>query len=189
MLEGILVDLVPYGDAYKTLDHRWHNSEASFYWTMGGRWLHTAAQIRREQQQPGERHRNRVAFGIQTKAAQPIGYFGLHRLMPHQRMAALSAMIGEPDYWGGGYGTDALLLMIDYAFGWLDMRKLWLMTMTANPRVLRQMAKVGMRQESRLREGAYANGAWYDAVTYGLLREEWPGRAALVERLELHPDT
>ena len=65
--------------------------------------------------------------------------------------------IGEPDYWGGGYGTDALLLLIEYAFDTLDMRKVWLNTMSLNERVIRQMEKVGFGLEGRQRE-ANADG-------------------------------
>jgi len=31
------------------------------------------------------------------------------------------------------------------------------------------------------------DGVWVDGLLYGMLREEWPGREALVERLGLHP--
>jgi len=73
--------------------------------------------------------------------ATPIGFFRAQRLVPHSRLAMLGARIGDPAYWGGGYGTDALLLLIEYAFDWLVMRKLWLGSTSANARVMRQMEK------------------------------------------------
>jgi len=94
-------------------------------------------------------------------------------------------MINELDYWGGGYGTDALLLLVDYAFGWLDMRRLWLDTMSSNARVLRQMQKVGFTLEAQLRSVAIADGQWNDEVVFGLMRDEWPGREAMIARLGL----
>lgn len=94
-------------------------------------------------------------------------------------------MIGEPEYWGGGYGTDALLLLADYAFDWLDLHKLWLITMALNARVMRQMEKVGFDLEARQRAATWANNGWVDALTYGIQRSAWPGRAALIERLGL----
>jgi RimJ/RimL family protein N-acetyltransferase len=93
--------------------------------------------------------------------------------------------IGEPEYWGSGYGTDALLLLVDYAFDELDIRKIWLGTMGLNARVMRQMEKVGFTLEVRQRQAIYADSVWYEQLIYGLLREEWPGRPALVEKLGL----
>ena len=130
-----------------------------------------------------------VTFGVQIKDGTPIGFFSLNWVVPFSRLAMLGARIGEPEYWGGGYGTDALTLLVDYAFDWLDMHKLWLGTTSYNARVQRQMEKVGFALEARARAEAYIDGAWYGGLLYGLLREEWPGRAAVIERIGLRaPD-
>lgn len=188
MLEGLLVDLVPYGNAFEEKQHTWVSRESMFWASMGDRWFATRASVDRRRQ----RHRDEdqgprlnVSFGIRTKDGTPLGYFGINWLVPHHRLGMLGAMIHEPEYWGGGYGTDALLLIADYAFDWLDLRKLWLMTMSLNARVLRQMEKVGFTLEAQQREATYADGQWVDAPIYGLLREEWPGRAAMIEKLGL----
>ena len=189
MLEGLLVDLVPYGKAFTDLEHRWRNHEASFYGSGGDRYFVTQAMVRRMMQEwAEERERGEdpgVAFGIRTKDGKPIGYMGINWLVPYYRLAMLGAKIGEPEYWGGGYGTDALLLLLEYAFDWLDIRKAWLMTTTMNHRVMRQMEKVGFTLEAQQRHAALADGVWYDWLAYGLLREEWPGRAAAIERIGL----
>ena len=91
-------------------------------------------------------------FGIQTKDGKPYRRFWWCNCRSNRtRVGMLGAMIGEPEYWGGGYGTDALLLIVDYAFDWLDIRKLWLGTMAINARVIRQMEKVGFKLEARRR--------------------------------------
>ncbi len=189
MLEGLLVDLVPYGTQYLALEHKWRNGPAWFWGTLGDRPTLSRAQIERSQQARAEaraEHRaHSVYFGVQTKDGVRLGDIGLNWVLPHHRLGMLGAAIGEPEYWGGGYGTDALLLMADYAFDWLDLRKLWLGTMSLNARVVRQMEKVGFRLEARRRNSTLADGAWADHLLYGLLREEWPGRAALVQKLGL----
>jgi RimJ/RimL family protein N-acetyltransferase len=121
----------------------------------------------------------------QTKDGKPLGYFGINFINLHSRIANLGASLGEPEYWGGGYGTDALLLIVDYAFHWLDMRKIWLGTMSLNARVIRQMEKVGFALEARRRESVWADGIWYDELSYAMFREDWPGRAVMIERLGL----
>lgn len=188
MLSGVLVDLVPYGDAFKAQDHTWRNGPGVFYWATGGRWFVTRAGIERmhaDQREEREGGSLRVGFGVQTKDGTPIGLFGINHLDPHSRLAMLTALIGDPAYWGGGYGTDALLLLVDYAFDWLDVRKVWLMTMSLNDRVMRQMEKTGFTLEARMREAAWANGAWCDTLAYSMFREDWPGREALIQRIGL----
>ena len=189
MLEGLLVDLVPFGQRFLEREAQWRNGEAWFWATVGDRPIITRAENKRDHEERAERTAQwgsmRTLFGIQTKDGQPLGDIGLNWVLPHSRLAMLGAAIGEPEFWGGGYGTDALLLIVDYAFDWLDMRKVWLATMGLNVRVQRQMGKVGFALEGRDRDAFWADGQWTDNLIYGLMREEWPGRAAMVERLGL----
>lgn len=187
VLEGLLVDLVPYNHVFRACDHAWWNSEATFWASMGERQVVTRAAVEREHREwvESDTPSTGVGYGVQTKDAKPIGYFGINFLSYTHRAANLGANISEPDYWGGGYGTDALLLIVDYTFHWLDMRRVWLDTMSLNARVLRQMEKVGFQREAVMRREALADGQWVDGVVFGLLREEWPGRDAMIERLGL----
>ena len=185
LFEGALVDLVPYGQRFIDQEHRWLNDEGVFWWTVGGRWFVTQAEIERDRAEDEPEADPRLVFGVQTKDGTPIGLIGINWLPAHHRTALLTAFVGERAYWGGGYGTDALLLLLDYAFDWLDVRRAWLMTMSLNARVLRQMEKVGFQLEARQRRATWADGGWHDMLTYALLREDWPGREAVIERIGL----
>ena len=189
MLYGTLVDLVPYGARFMAHDHEWWNSEANFWGSMGDRQAVTRAQVERthEEWRTSTQPHTGVAFGVQTKDGVPLGFFGINWLSYQHRVAELGAVIGERDYWGGGYGTDALLLLVDYAFDVLDMRKVWLTTISSNVRVVRQMEKVGFELEARQRQATVADGAPYDALVFGRLRDRWPGYAAMVAALGLRP--
>ena len=187
ILEGVLVDLVPCDHRFRALEHRWENNESAFWGDAGNRQFLSRQVIeRRQQERPEHTAPRTVIFGIQTKGGLPIGVFGIGDFGLQHRLAMLGAAIGEPQYWGGGYGTDALLLAIDYAFGWLDLRRVWLQTMSSNARVVRQMEKVGFTLEGRQRQATCADGVWQDMLCFGLLRQDWPGREALIERLGLH---
>jgi RimJ/RimL family protein N-acetyltransferase len=189
MLEGLLVDLVPYGTRFAEQEPVWRNNESWFWATVGERHILAKTQLDRRRQERAEwaeQHGSQnVAFGIQTKDGKPLGDMSLNWVLGHQRLSMLGASIGDSDFWGGGYGTDALLLAVDYAFDWLDLRKLWLATMSPNMRVVRQMEKVGFMLEVRQREATWVDGKPGDILLYGLLREEWPGRDAVIERIGL----
>jgi RimJ/RimL family protein N-acetyltransferase len=190
VLEGLLVDLVPYNKRFLDLEHIWRNNDSAFWSSGGDRYIVSRATIQRKAEEWAEEAERQgparsVMFGVQTKDGIPIGFFALNWLLLHSRLAMLGARIGDPTYWGGGYGTDALLLLVDYAFDWLDMRKVWLGTTSTNARVMRQMEKVGFRLEVRERQQAWQDGTWADGLIYGLLRDEWPGRDAVIERIGL----
>ncbi len=187
MLEGLLVDLVPYGKQFMDQDHRWWNNDSVFWSSEGEHNFSSQAQVDAEHREWAEstKPHTGVPFGVRAKDGKPLGYFGINWVSYHDRTANLGASIGEPDYWGGGYGTDALLLLVDYCFDVLDMRKVWLGTMSLNARVIRQMEKIGFALEARRRQGVHADGQWHDELVYGMLREEWPGREVMIEKLGL----
>lgn len=191
MFEGLLVDLVPYGNAFQQQEHRWLNNESAFWGMAGDRLIVSRAAVERwqtERQDDGARpDGGSIWFGIRSKAGVPLGDIELGYISPHHRMSMIGVGIGEPEYWGGGYGTDALLLIMEYAFNWLDHHRLWLHTMGTNVRMQRAATKVGFHEEARRRRFWLADGQWTDDVIYGLLRQDWPGRETLVERLGLHP--
>ncbi len=187
MLYGTLVDLVPFGERFRARNHDWMNNESRFWGSMGDRAFVSRAAVERGYEEwCRTRHTETgLEFGILTKDGIPIGGIGINWLSVHHRVADLGAVIGEHAYWGGGYGTDALLLVVDYAFDWLAMRKVWLSTMSLNARVMRQMEKVGFALEARRREATVVDGRWYDELIYGRMRDGWPGYAAMVEKLGL----
>jgi RimJ/RimL family protein N-acetyltransferase len=186
-LEGLLVDLVPYSNKFLDMEHKWMNSEGIYFWAVGARWIVTKAGLERDHREDAERdeHDDRIRLGVQLKDGTPIGLFATPWISTHNRFALLSAYIAEPEYWGGGYGTDGLLLFIDFLFDWYDLRKVWLQTMALNARVLRQMEKTGFTREGNARGATFVDGAWVDMPMYGLLREEWPGRETMIEQLGL----
>ncbi len=189
MLSGLLVDLVPFTrEWYQEKMHAYWNNESRLWATMGECMPISRASIARiieERAQGRARGYSGVHFMIRTKDGVTIGNIGLNWVDYHSRCGYLGAWIGEEGYWGGGYGTDALLLVVEYAFDWLDLRRLALGTMALNVRAQRNVEKCGFRLEGRERQATLVNGEWLDALTYGMLRGEWPGRETLIERLGL----
>ena len=74
---------------------------------------------------------------------------------------------------GHGYGTDAMRVLIDYAFTRRNLRRLYLDVVAPNERAIASYLKVGFVEEGRMREHAWMRGAYVDLVAMGLLRSEW----------------
>ena len=67
-------------------------------------------------------------FGIRTLADDRlIGFMALFDETLAASVMRWSAIaIGEREYWGKGYGTDAMRVMLDYVFNELNLRRLTL---------------------------------------------------------------
>jgi RimJ/RimL family protein N-acetyltransferase len=187
MLTGVLVDLVPFSQEFLDREREWRNGPQREWWGEDG--LFTASAIQRQQEwhqsQPDGEREKFIRFGMRTKDGVPIGSFVLANISAYHRTAEIGAGIGDSAYWSGGFGSDATLLLIDYAFRWLDLRRLYLTTQGENFRAQRQVEKCGFKREASRRQLIYKEGRRVDFLFYGLMRDEWPGRDSLVKQLGL----
>ncbi|NOT03484.1 MAG: GNAT family N-acetyltransferase [Anaerolineales bacterium] len=87
--------------------------------------------------------------------------------------AWLGIYIGERDHWGRGFGTDAMRLIVQYGFCELNLRRITLGLHSYNVRALKSYLKVGFQMEGKIRSEGQRDGARYDGLYMGLLREEW----------------
>lgn len=87
--------------------------------------------------------------------------------------AWLGIYIGERDHWGRGFGTDAMQLIVQYGFCELDLRRITLGLHSYNVRALKSYLKVGFQMEGKIRSEGQRDGARYDGLYMGLLRDEW----------------
>jgi RimJ/RimL family protein N-acetyltransferase len=81
--------------------------------------------------------------------------------------------IGEPEYWGKGYGTDVMKVLLRFAFSEVNLRRVTLSVFEYNPRAIRSYEKAGFRHEGRMRKVLNKEGKRWDVLFMGILREEW----------------
>ena len=126
-----------------------------------------------------------VVFAIVDKAKDVhIGNIGFYGISWLYRTAELRSVIGEKEYWGGGYSSEAYCLALYYGFDRLNLRKVWAGCREDNFAAAMAMKRVGFLQEGRQRQQILRNETAYDVVLYGLLREEF---FALFSKLEQKP--
>ncbi len=118
--------------------------------------------------------RDGTSFAIEADG-KLIGQCALFHMDQVARTASLGIGIGDKAYWGRGYGRDALRVLLDYGFRLQNMRRIWLSVNGNNERAMRAYRACGFREEGRLREHVWSNGAYVDLVHMGMLRQEWEG--------------
>jgi RimJ/RimL family protein N-acetyltransferase len=115
----------------------------------------------------------RYPFSIRTLDDDKlIGFVGLWLELVHSE-AWIGIGIGERDYWGKGYGTDAMKLALQYAFMELGMQRVSLGLYEHNVRALKSYEKAGFKLEGRTRQDMLREGRRTDTLWMGILRAEW----------------
>jgi RimJ/RimL family protein N-acetyltransferase len=117
------------------------------------------------------------SFAIETLAdGKYIGGCGINGIRWTSRVAKLGIFIGDKDYWGRGYGSDAMEVLVRICFAQMNMNKVCLNVFSFNKRARRCYEKCGFSVEGVLRQEVYANGRYHDEIAMGLLRSEWEER-------------
>lgn len=115
-----------------------------------------------------------VIFGIRLlKNNQLIGSCQLHSINYIHRCAELQIRIGEVAEQGKGYGTEAVKLLLQFAFQDLNLNRVYLHVFSHNSVAIKLYHKIGFIQEGRLRQSAYIDGKYLDIIIMGLLRNEY----------------
>jgi len=112
-------------------------------------------------------------FAIDTLDGEYIGGCGLNKVDWKNRVATVGIVIGKKDYWGKGYGTDAMKLLISFIFDEMNMNKVQLHVYSYNERAIKSYKKSGFIEEGRLRQAQYNRGQYHDEVIMGLLRDDY----------------
>lgn len=101
-----------------------------------------------------------------------LGEIVLDDIDEHLQSASLRLAM-RPGYRGRGYGTEAIELVLGFAFDGLGLHRVGLDVLAINPRAQALYENLGFRVEGRRRD-AYRDGErWCDAIDMGLLEDEY----------------
>lgn len=80
-----------------------------------------------------------------------------------------------PPVWGMGVNRESKLLLLDYAFNFLDMNRVEFHVDARNKRSRLAVKKIGAIEEGLLREHVILDDGYIrDTVIYSILKKEWP---------------
>ncbi len=125
--------------------------------------------------------RDGASFVIEADG-QVIGHCGLFNFNDTTHTCELGITIGDKAYWGKHYGREVVGLLLEYAFRYRNLRRVFLRTDGRNIRGQKAYKACGFVEEGRLRAHAYSDGAYDDLVYMGILREEWQNQPNAQEK-------
>jgi RimJ/RimL family protein N-acetyltransferase len=106
-----------------------------------------------------------------------IGMVTRYWISKETNWTAIGISIYDPEFWGKGYGSEALGLWCQYLFDHepkfvrLDLR-----TWSGNIGMIKVAQKLGFKEEAVFRMARIVEGEYYDGLGYGILRTEWEER-------------
>ena len=111
-------------------------------------------------------------FAVCSKETdQFMGAMGLH-LQERHNLAEVGYWLGEP-YWGKGYATQALRLIVQFGFEQVGLNRIQAGHFTHNPASGRVMVKVGLQYEGTRRQALRHTKGYRDESRYAILREDY----------------
>lgn len=104
---------------------------------------------------------------------RPIGNIAIFKIDNRNRTAETGTVIGVPELWGKGLGTEAKMLWLKYAFHSLNLRQVYSRVYAFNGRSLRYSDKCGYKEIGRFPNHIYLEGTYHDVVHLMVTREDW----------------
>ena len=116
----------------------------------------------------------RLHFVIELLSSfQPIGVISFEGINWRDRVAEVGIIVGDSEFWGQGYGSDAMRTMLAVGFHWYNFHRVQLNVVHSNLRAIRSYEKCGFRHEGRLREAVFIDGSYEDLLIMSILKDEF----------------
>lgn len=152
-------------------------------WTHDPEYLHTfdpaparpqsPDQIRKKYEAAEKDKDKQFYFAIRARAdGRLLGFVKLFDLSWNHGNGSILIGLGSPEDRGRGYGSEALRMILRYAFGELNLHRVTAGVLGYNVGALRFFERAGFRVEVRQRQAVHRYGRRWDEVILGLLREE-----------------
>lgn len=104
-----------------------------------------------------------------------IGSVGLEHINWIERSAILGIFIGNEEFRSKGYGTEAIRLLLEYGFRYLNLHSIRLDLLSINERAHKCYLKCGFKDAGHSREEVFLNGRYYDLLHMDILENEFSG--------------
>ncbi|HEY95247.1 MAG TPA: GNAT family N-acetyltransferase [Dehalococcoidia bacterium] len=106
-------------------------------------------------------------FAIDTIDGEHIGNCSYYNFDEVKGETELGIMIGNRDYWDGGYGSDAVTTLVNHIFNTTRIHRIYLKTLNWNDRAQRCFQKCGFNTYGESTRGKY------HFILMEILRTDW----------------
>ena len=129
-------------------------------------------QVMKEDFNKNIRNAKEIVFLIvDKKSNKKVGWTGIYEIDWISKKGELRFFIGDKKFWGKGFATDAVSLLIDYAFKKLNLHRVYGGANKENKASIRIFKKLSFSEEGITKDGYFRNGRYYDLIHFGLINK------------------
>lgn len=114
----------------------------------------------------------RIMFSIETLDGELIGAINIHSMDKKNGTFETGTRIYR-EFRGQGYGFEAKVIVLRYAFHELRFQKYNIRCVETNEPMVKHANRLGCQAEGRIRRHIYTKGTYFDELIFGLTREEF----------------
>lgn len=124
-----------------------------------------------------------IRFIVETKdTCRAIGLTGLWQIDWVNRHALTALKLGADNIRGKGYGTDAIMTLMSYAFYQVGLNRLWGEILPFNVGSYKAyVEKCGWRVEGVYRQHVFRDGRFYDQLRVAILKSDFDALPSVQE--------
>lgn len=101
-----------------------------------------------------------------------IGNCGFNIIDQVRQCAEVGIFIGDGENHYKGYGTEAMKLLVDFGFDYLNLNNILLKVFAFNEGAISCYKKVGFKEIGRRRQAYYLKGKYHDEVFMDIIRAD-----------------
>jgi RimJ/RimL family protein N-acetyltransferase len=102
-----------------------------------------------------------------------IGCIFLNDIDYHNRSGHIPVFIGEKNFWGKGYATDARIIMLKYAIFERGLERIWARVLEDNGGAVKMLENCGYKKEGLLRKSIFKEGLFINEIILSVLKDDF----------------
>ncbi|MDQ4044305.1 MAG: GNAT family N-acetyltransferase [Chloroflexota bacterium] len=173
IVQGQLVGLGPLRRDLSPVYQRWVN-DVRVHRTLALPGLPISLEAEMDWLDGALKSRDAIFTIYELATMRPIGNTGLHAIDHADGTAEFGIVIGEPDVWGKGYGTESTRLLLGYGFDVLGLHHIRLEVYANNERAWRAYERAGFRRAGVLRQAKRIGRERFDVILMDVLADQFP---------------
>ena len=174
-MSKIFLRALEIGDLERT--YKWHSDENLFK-TLGGPFRHVSMAAEKDWLLNKEKFSNleiNLAICL-IDTHQHIGIISVRDIDWISRNGNLAGIfIGEPEFRGQGFGTDALKSIVKHCFFDLGLNRIYAQILESNIASQKMFEVCGFKIEGKLRQHSFKDGKFNNVILVGLCVDEYLG--------------
>lgn len=114
-----------------------------------------------------------IVLSVCTNKDELIGTISINNIKWKDGTATTGTLIGDKSFRGKGYGTEAKMVLLNYAFNTLNLRKISCNILSTNERSIKCQEGCGYKQEGVRKKHTFINGEYIDDLILAVFKEDW----------------